>query len=148
MLNTTLNTPAPDISLNDFHGLKNDLLVFNRGFVGPFLSAHMGQLRQDFEKFQDKNTILPVVEPEEVHVFVRYLQENNHPPKRLLNPKHSGLKQYGQEIKLFKFGRIPAMGIVDMQGMVRFVHDGHSMFGISKNTDFMAALQIQNQENG
>ena len=40
----------------------------------------------------------------------------------LPDPKHSVLKRYGQEIKLFKLGRMPAQVIVDKQGQARYAH--------------------------
>ena len=57
------------------------------------------------------------------------------------------LKLYGQEIKLFKFGRMPAMVIIDKQGIVRFVHYGHSMSDIPENKDVLETLQALNLEH-
>ena len=76
----------------------------------------------------------------------KYWDENNLPFIGLPDPKHCVLKLYGQEIKLFKFGRMPAMVIIDKQGMVRFVHYGHSMSDIPENADVLATLQMLNAE--
>ena len=65
----------------------------------------------------------------------------------LPDPKHSVLKLYGQEIRLFKFGRMPAMVIIDMQGVVRFVHYGNSMSDIPENPDVLTTLNMLNAEN-
>lgn len=56
-----INTPAPDFTLQDFHGKtvrlsdyrnrSNVLLVFNRGFTCPFCQRYMEQLRQDYQEF-------------------------------------------------------------------------------------------------
>ena len=101
----------------------------------------MAQLRQDFQKFQDENTVIVVVGPENSQAFTKYFQENDLPFVGLPDPKHSVLKRYGQQIKLFKFGRMPAMVIIDKQGIVRFVHYGHSMSDIPDNEDVLATLQ-------
>ena len=87
-----------------------------------------------------------VVGPENKDAFVKYWAENVLPFIGLPDPKHSVLKLYGQEIKLFKFGRMPAMVIIDKQGMVRFVHYGHSMSDIPENTDVLATLTMFNAE--
>ncbi len=107
----------------------------------------MAQLRQDFQKFKDENTVILVVGPENSKAFAKYWDENDLPFIGLPDPKHTVLKLYGQEIKLFKFGRMPAMVIMDMQGIVRFVHYGHSMSDIPENKDVLETLQALNLEH-
>ena len=107
----------------------------------------MAQLRQDFEKFKNENTVILVVGPEDSKAFAEYWDENDLPFIGLPDPKHTVLKLYGQEIKLFKFGRMPAMVIIDMQGIVRFVHYGHSMSDIPENKDVLETLQALNVEH-
>jgi len=101
----------------------------------------MAQLRQDYDKFQAADTVVLVVGPEDAKAFQKYWQEHDLPFAGLPDPNHSVLKRYGQEIKLFKFGRMPAMVIVDKEGMVRFVHYGHSMSDIPENADVLETLQ-------
>ncbi|GAB4536086.1 MAG: hypothetical protein Fur0018_26620 [Anaerolineales bacterium] len=101
----------------------------------------MAQLRQDYEQFQQVNTAILVIGPEDARAFEKYWTEHDLPFIGLPDPKHSVLKRYGQEIKLFKFGRMPAMVIVDAEGVVRFVHYGHSMSDIPKNEDVLATLR-------
>jgi len=105
----------------------------------------MAQLRQDFEKFEEQDTTILVVGPENTRSFTKYWSDNDLPFIGLPDPKHGVLKLYGQEIKLFKFGRMPAMVIIDKQGIVRFVHYGHSMSDIPENTEVLATLKMLNQ---
>jgi peroxiredoxin Q/BCP len=106
----------------------------------------MAQLRQDFEKFRNQGTTILVVGPENAKAFSKYWTKNDLPFIGLPDPKHSVLKLYGQEIKLFKFGRMPAMVIIDKDGIVRFVHYGHSMSDIPENEDVLATLKKLNTE--
>jgi peroxiredoxin Q/BCP len=106
----------------------------------------MAQLRQDFQKFNDENTVILVVGPENSNAFANYWAKNDLPFIGLPDPKHTVLKRYGQQIKIFKFGRMPAMVIVDRQGFVRFVHYGHSMSDIPENSDVLETLKSLNQE--
>jgi peroxiredoxin len=106
----------------------------------------MAQLRQDFQKFNDENTVILVVGPENSNAFANYWAKNDLPFIGLPDPKHTVLKLYGQQIKIFKFGRMPAMVIVDRQGIVRFVHYGHSMSDIPENSDVLETLKSLNQE--
>lgn len=106
----------------------------------------MAQLRDDYPLFASQNTQILVVGPEGKKAFARYFEENQLPFIGLPDPSHSVLKLYGQEVKLFKFGRMPAMVIVDPTGTVRFVHYGHEMSDIPKNQDVLATLETMNQE--
>jgi peroxiredoxin Q/BCP len=106
----------------------------------------MAQLRQDFQKFTDENTVVLVVGPENSNAFANYWAKNNLPFIGLPDPKHAVLKLYGQQVKIFKLGRMPAMVIIDRQGIVRFVHYGHSMSDIPENSDVLETLKALNQE--
>ena len=100
----------------------------------------MAQLRLDQAKFIEKDTIILVVGPEDAGAFRKYWQENDMPFIGLPDPTHSVLKLYGQEIKLFKFGRMPAQVLVDKEGVARFVHYGHSMSDIPENASLLALI--------
>jgi peroxiredoxin Q/BCP len=106
----------------------------------------MAQLRQDFKKFVDQDTTILVVGPENARAFAEYWTKNDLPFIGLPDPKHTVLKLYGQEVKLFKLGRMPAMVIIDKKGTVRFVHYGHSMSDIPENEDVLATLKKLNTE--
>jgi peroxiredoxin Q/BCP len=64
----------------------------------------------------------------------------------LPDPGHTVLKLYGQEVKIFKLGRMPAQVMIDQGGMVRFVHYGHSMEDIPSNEELLALLGEMNRE--
>ena len=106
----------------------------------------MAQLRDDFLKFEELDTVITVVGPEDAYKFKSYWAENDLPFIGLPDPNHSVLKLYGQEIKLFKFGRMPAMVIIDKTGLVRFVHYGHAMSDIPDNKDVLNSLKKINRE--
>ena len=101
----------------------------------------MAQLRQDYQKFQQAETEIIVVGPEKAKAFQEYFSKNDLPFIGLPDPKSSVLKLYGQEVNLFKLGRMPAMVIIDKQGMVRFVHYGHSMSDIPENEEVLTTLE-------
>ena len=58
----------------------------------------------------------------------------------LPNPDHSVLKRFGQEVNLFKLGRMPAQVIVDKDGVARFVHYGKAMSDIPENEELLGLL--------
>ncbi len=100
----------------------------------------MAQLRQDFAEFERRGIVILVVGPESAEAFSRYFREHDLPFIGLPDPTHTVLKQYGQEIKLFKFGRMPAQLVVDKKGMVRFICYGKDMTDIPTNAEMLALI--------
>jgi len=104
----------------------------------------MAQLRQDYQEFVNRQAVLLVLGPENADSFKKYFEKNNLPFIGLPDPTASVLKLYGQEVNLFKLGRMPAQVIVDKEGMARFVHYGHSMADIPENVELLALLDEMN----
>jgi len=107
----------------------------------------MAQLRQDFAKFGQVNTTILIVGPENEQTFANYWENNDLPFIGLPDPKHSVLKSYGQQIKIFKWGRMPAQAIIDKKGVVRYIHYGHSMSDIPNNDELLEILKEINTSN-
>ena len=97
-------------------------------------------MRQDYDKFLAQDAELLVVGPEGADAFRRYWSDHNLPFPGLPDPKHSVLKLYGQQVKIFKLGRMPAQVIVDINGIARYVHYGNNMSDIPSNEEILAAL--------
>lgn len=93
----------------------------------------MMQLHQDFEKFQEKNTVVVAIGPENAAAFKRFFEENDLEFYGIPDPTMKVLKLYGQKVNLFKLGRMPAQMLVDREGILRFVHYGHSMQDIPES---------------
>lgn len=100
----------------------------------------MAQLRLDFEEFEKRDTLVVAIGPEKAEAFRKYWEKNDLPFIGLPDEKHSVLKLYGQQVKLFKLGRMPAQMIVDRQGVLRYVHYGHSMEDIPENRELLELL--------
>lgn len=100
----------------------------------------MAQLRQDFQEFVERDTEVIVVGPEKAQDFMSYWIKENLSFVGLPDPKHTVLKLYGQEVNLFKLGRMPAQVIIDKEGKVRFAHYGHSMIDIPSNKEMLELL--------
>lgn len=98
----------------------------------------MAQLRQDHAQFVDHEIEIVVVGPEDVDAFSDYFRKGGLPFIGLPDPKASVLKLYGQEINLFKMGRMPAQVLIDKAGVARYVHYGHSMSDIPANEEILA----------
>ena len=106
----------------------------------------MAQLRQDYDQFVERDTAVLVIGPEDAKKFTAYFSVNDLPFPGCPDPKHSVLKKYGQEIKLFKFGRMPAQALIDKQGIVRYVHYGNSMSDIPQTEEILVLIDKLNQQ--
>jgi peroxiredoxin len=105
----------------------------------------MAQLRRDYERFVEQGAEVVVLGPEEPQAFASYWQRNRLPFIGLPDPRASVLKLYGQEVNIFKLGRMPAQMLIDRQGIARFVHYGNSMRDIPPNEELLTLLQQLNR---
>ena len=106
----------------------------------------MAQLRRDHQEFTNRGAKVIILGPEDASAFQDYWCEHDLPFIGLPDPKASVLKLYGQEVNLFKLGRMPAQVIVDKAGVARFVHYGHSMQDIPDNAELLTLLDEINEE--
>jgi peroxiredoxin Q/BCP len=100
----------------------------------------MAQLRQGYEEFVRRDTKIIVVGPEGKKAFSRFWNMHDLPFTGLPDPRHTVLKRFGQEVNLFKLGRMPAQVLVDKEGVVRFAHYGHRMSDIPPNQEILELL--------
>jgi len=100
----------------------------------------MAQLRRGYEEIVKRGAEVVVVGPEGNEGFRVYWERERLPFVGLPDPQHTVLKLYGQEVNLFKLGRMPAQVIVDAAGIVRWVHYGHSMSDIPSHEELIGLL--------
>ena len=98
----------------------------------------MAQLRQDYAQFVARDIEVVVVGPENAQAFADDFAKESLPFIGLPDSKASVLKLYGQEVNLFKMGRMPAQVLIDKAGVARYVHYGHSMSDIPTNEEILA----------
>lgn len=106
----------------------------------------MAQLRQDYPRFVQRDAEIVVVGPEDRRAFADYWRKESLPFVGLPDPDHTVANRYGQEVKLLKLGRMPALMVVDKQGTVRYQHYGNSMQDIVPNRELLALLDSLNAE--
>lgn len=106
----------------------------------------MAQLRQDYDQFAQRDTEIIIVGPEDREAFISYWQNEDIPFVGLADPDHEVADQYGQQVKLLKFGRMPALMVIDKQSQVRFKHYGNSMSDIVPNSELFEVLDAVNSK--
>lgn len=100
----------------------------------------MAQLRDAAEEYRKHNTLIVIAGPDSPEAFKKVWNKEGLSFIGLPDPSHSVLKTYGQEVNLFKLGRMPAQVLVDSKGFVRFVHYGHSMADIPSNEEVLSLI--------
>ncbi len=106
----------------------------------------MAQLRQEYDEFIARNSEIVVAGPEGAKAFAKFWEKETLRFIGLPDPTHSVLKLYGQQVKIFKLGRMPAQVLIDKQGTVRYVHYGKSMEDIPETRELLALIdEISNE---
>ena len=105
----------------------------------------MAQLRHGYQEFQARDAEVVVVGPDSEAAFKEYWARQDMPFVGLADPTHRVAQQYGQEVKLLQFGRMPAMMVIDKAGQVRYKHYGSSMSDIPPNREILGILDDLNR---
>ncbi len=90
----------------------------------------MAQLRHQYADLLARDAEVLVVAPDSPDALRRYWEKEALPFPGLADPDHAVADRYRQQVKILKFGRLPAVFIVDRQGQIRAQHYGRSMSDI------------------
>ncbi len=104
-------------------------------------------MRQDYQQFIERHAQIVVVCPEDTPAVSRYWNREQFPFVALPDPAHTIANSYGQQVKLLKLGRLPALMVIDLNGAVRYRHYGSSMQDIPANSEVLDVLDALNQNN-
>lgn len=99
------------------------------------------QLHQGYERFRERGAEIVVVGPDDAESFRTLWNKEGYRFIGIPDPEHEILKRYGQKVDLFKLGRMPAQMLVDREGVLRYVHYGHSMKDIPENEELFSLLE-------
>lgn len=106
----------------------------------------MAQLRRDYKKFTDQQAEVIAVGPEDTKSFAEFWFDNKMPFPGIPDPEHKIAKLYGQKVKPLKFGRMPALIVIDKEGRIRYGHYGDSMSDIPTDEEILAMLEGFNKQ--
>jgi peroxiredoxin len=104
-------------------------------------------LRQDYAEFGKRNAEVLAMGPDGPNAFRKYWAENDMPFIGMADIKSRVADTYYQEIKLLKFGRMPAIFVIDPQGIIRYVHYGDNMADIPTDEEVFAVLDDINKKS-
>jgi peroxiredoxin len=106
----------------------------------------MAQLREDYQKFVDRQAAIIAVGPENPVAFAEWWRKENMPFTGIGDNEHVIANLYGQKVDPLKLGRMPALFVIDKEGKIRFRHYGNSMSDIPENDAVLSLLDDLNKE--
>ncbi|HAV76299.1 MAG TPA: thioredoxin peroxidase [Anaerolineae bacterium] len=107
----------------------------------------MARLRDEYDKFKNRNAEILAIGPSDEKTFMRYWRNERIPFIGLPDPEHTVARMYRQEVNLFKLGRMPLNCVVDLKGFVRYVHYGASMSDIPTNDVLLHVIDQLNESS-
>ena len=103
-------------------------------------------MRQHNDELTRRGAQVVVLGPDSAEAFRQRWQAERFPFIGLPDPEHRVLALFGQQVKIFKLGRMPAQVVVDREGIVRFVYFGGSMSDIPEPAEIARVLDALNGE--
>ncbi len=97
-------------------------------------------MKEDYQKFTAKGASLVVVAPHTPDKVLEYWEKEKLPMLGVPDEGGKLAALYGQEWKLLKLGRMPAIFVVDQRGELVFVHFGKNMADIPNNDSMLEVL--------
>ena len=140
---TAKDSEGSDVRLSDYKGKKNVVLVFNRGFNDRTAGRTWRSCARTTRILPTGARARLIVAPENAEDFAAYWHSRDMPFTGIPDPRHSIAGLYGQQVVILKFGRMPAMFVIDKEGKIRFRHYGNSMSDISNRTRISCLCWMQ-----
>ncbi len=106
----------------------------------------MAQLRQDYQKYLNRNSEIIAIGPEGSKSFADWWHKNNMPFIGISDPSHEIANLYGQRVRWLKGGRLPALMVIDKDGRIRLKHYADSPGDIPSDESVLALLDDLNKE--
>lgn len=81
-----------------------------------------------------------IIAPDGPRSVSRYWEKEQLPFPVIADPEHRFAPLFGQEVRLVKLGRMPAVIVIDAEGVIRAAWYGESMRDIPSNEAILATL--------
>ncbi len=139
---TLPNTHGDHINIHRFYGKKNVAIFLLRGLMDLFCQRQVARLAKDLDKFEQLNTELYTITVDRFENARRLeLKYAKGKFPIYFDKDHSVAKLLHQEVKFLKLGRLPAVLIVDKEGIIRWAYYGNSLRDIPKNETIFEILE-------
>lgn len=97
-------------------------------------------MREESEKFAAAGAQILITGPDNRETFAAYWAQKSLPFPCLPDPAHALARLYRQRWRLFSFGRMPSVVVIDKAGRMRARHDSRQMWDIPSNAEVLDLL--------
>jgi peroxiredoxin Q/BCP len=97
-------------------------------------------LRLDCGEFVGRGAEIIALGPDGPNAFRRYWEEEHLSFIGCPDLKSKVAGQYHQEVNMLKLGRMPAIFVIDREGVIRYGHYGDSMSDIPSNEEILGVI--------
>lgn len=97
-------------------------------------------MRQHDDEFRKRGSAIVAIAPDGPRSLARFWEQEGIPFPAVADPEHRIAELLGQEARLVKLGRMPAVLVVDPDGIVRAAWYGQSMRDIPSTEEVLAVL--------
>jgi peroxiredoxin len=139
------NSRRENVNIKEFIGKKNIVVALLRGLNWPYCRAQVGSFAKDLEQFEQVDTIIYPILVDDLKNAVK--MEQKYAKERFpiyYDETKEATKRLHQEFKIFKLGRMPALLIVDKEGIIRYAYYSDSMSDIPKNKILLEVIEKLN----
>jgi len=97
-------------------------------------------MKEDFQEFAARNTTIVVVAPHTSEKVSEYWKKEKLPMIGVPDENGKLANLYGQEWKLLRLGRMPALFVIDRKGNLAYAHFSKNMSDIPGNHEVLKVL--------
>jgi peroxiredoxin len=97
-------------------------------------------MKNDFNEFVSRKTTVIVVAPHDADEISEYWKKEGLPMIGIPDNDGKLANLYGQEWKLLKLGRMPALFVIDSKGVVAYAQYGTGMSDIPENSEILKVI--------
>ena len=139
------NSRSETRDILEFEGNKNVVIVLFRNKSWPYAKAHSKKLGKDFEKFNELDAVLYAILPDNLENAQKFESEFAKTYPIYYDDKKKVNKMLKQEVKPLKLGRMPALLIIDKQGIIKYAYYSDSMDDIPENEEIFNIVKKLNK---
>lgn len=103
-------------------------------------------MRDDYAAFTARDAEILAIGPDGPNAYKRYWESEKLSFIGLPDPRHSVADVYNQQVNLIKLGRMPALLVVDKEGIIQYEHYGDDMTDIPENKIVLDILDRLNKK--
>jgi peroxiredoxin len=120
------------------------ILDLLRGFGCRYSQWHLESLKKEYPKFKDLNTEVVIVGQHSRAEFANIWKMYSFPFVGLPDERERVARSYNQKIVFEKLGRLPAIFIVDLFGVVAYSHYSSDILDFPLNEKLLQVLKNHN----